>query len=271
MSMTPPVVDPTAQPPAPAPAAPSAPSPLTIDPPPAPAPALAGRQWSEADHLAEIERVRKEEHDKLYPQLSTLHQTQAELDAYRAREQQMQQEEAERQRLAAEEAERQRIAELTSQQRMDEIQRKFEEEQAALRRDLETERAMREKEVQFSQLLQFKTRRLMEEEDNIAPQLIDLVSGNTEAEIEASIERMKAKTADIVQSVADAQGQRTRSLPLPPTSGPAIDTQSLPEAGQRSFSPEDIRDMSMDEYEALRPALLGATSQRVRSQGAYAP
>ena len=79
------------------------------------------------------------------------------------------------------------------------------------------ERTLREKEAQFATLVEYRhTRLAAEEEYNIAPQLVDFVTGNSEAEIDASIDRVKAKTAEIMAQVAEAQGQRQRQRPCRP-------------------------------------------------------
>jgi hypothetical protein len=216
---------------------------------------------------AERERVRKEEKDKLYPQIDELKnqiKTLAEeREARLAAEQTIEQQRAEEERLARE-------AEMTALQRLEEYKSEQESRFADLIAERDRERALREREAEYARVAEYRARRMAEESNEIAPQLLDYISGSSEEEIEHSIQTAKAKTAQILEEVAQAQlGQRRQTSP--PVSGiPPVDMLGGQEQ-QRSLSAEDIRNMDMSEYQQYRSQLLGAASDRARNQGPYAP
>ena len=216
---------------------------------------------------AERERVRKEEKDKLYPQIDEL-KTQIktlaeEREARIVAEEEFSRQRAEEERLAQE-------AEMTALQRLEQYQSEQDRRFAELEAERDRERALREREAEYARVVEYRARRMAEESDQIAPQLMDYISGTTEEEIEHSIQTAKAKTAQILEEVSQAQlGQRRQMSP--PVSGvPPVDMLGGGEQ-QRALSAEDIRSMDMSEYQQYRSQLLGAASDRVRNQGVYAP
>ena len=221
-----------------------------------------------ADDLA---RARAQEKEKLYPQLEKLKD---ELSLLKQREQEREAKENERKAQRA-----QREAELIKKKKEEEeeqlelrelLRRKEEELQA----QIEAERAEREKalalleqERRFQALMQYRQQRLEQERDNIIPELIDMISGNDENEIEQSISALKDKSAKISESVSMAMQQTRKDMvgariTVPP-SGP-LDNDSE----QRSYSPNDISNMSMADYAKNRAKLLGSTGNN-RGQGLF--
>jgi hypothetical protein len=220
-----------------------------------------------------LEQARREEKNKFYPEFEQVNER---LKAFEKGEQEradaqleIERQEAERQRLAQEEemSARELIAQRDRQQA--EKDQEIAEQLRAMREDRDRERVLREKEIEFSRLNDFKHRRIMEEQDNIAPQFIDFVRGSTEQEIDASIEMVKGKTQEILQVVQQQQLQQQRQTAPPIGGQPPIDPQTT--ESSREISVEELRNMSMADYEANRTAYLGAASQRVQQQGLYAP
>jgi DNA repair exonuclease SbcCD ATPase subunit len=217
-----------------------------------------------------IQKARAQEKAKLYPQMEKL---QEELAALKTKEQEREAKESERKAQRAA-----RDAELAKQ-------KKAEEEQSLELRDLlakkeqefqsqiEAERAEREKafallerEREFQELQQYRQTRIEAERDAIMPELIDMVGGNSKDEIEQSILSLKTKTAQIVDSVAAASQQTRKEMVgtriTVPASGP-LDNDSE----QRSYSPDDISNMSLADYAKNRQKLLGNTN--TRGQGLF--
>lgn len=267
MTMQPPGIDPGQQPP------PQQQQPVIVNVPPAPPAQPIGDFISRADAERlineERERVRKEEKDKLYPQLETLGQTVKQLEDERntrlAAEEEAARQAAETERLRQEEA-------MTALERLEQYKSEQDLRFEQLQREADTERALRAKETEFAQLSSYRYQRLQEEADNIAPQLADLVTGNTQEQINQSIETMKAKTAEILNEVAQANLTQQRTLAPPISGAPPVDMSAM--AGgdqQRTLTPDDIRDMDMNEYAQFRSQLLGAASERVKTGGIYAP
>lgn len=213
-----------------------------------------------ADDLA---KARAQEKEKLYPQLEKLKE---EVSLLRQREQEREATEAKRK-----EERKKREAELAKQKKAEEEQELSAKEllarkEAELQEQIESERAERERafalleqERKFQQLQNYRSQRMEEERDNIIPELLTLVQGNTEDEIEQSISALKDKSAAILESVAQANQQARREMAGPrvtsPASGP-LDNDSE----QRSFSPDDISEMSLADYAKNRAKLLGNAS-----------
>lgn len=211
----------------------------------------------------DIARARAQEKDKLYPQveklkeeLTLLKQREAEREA---EEQKRREERKKREAEAAKKKKEEEEAQLEVRQL---LQKKEEEWQA----QLETERLEREKafalleqERRFQALTNYRSMRVEQERENIIPDLIDMVSGNTEDEIEQSISALKSKSAKIFESVAQAGLQTRKDMVgarvTVPASGP-LDNDSA----QSTFSPESIANMSQAEYAKHRAKLLGSAS-----------
>lgn len=222
--------------------------------PPAQDPPGQAQPTFTADDLA---KARKEEKDKLYPQIEELKRTAAELLADkkdREKAAKKAQEEAERAAKAKEEAEME-VRDLLARKEQ-EWNDRFE----SIRREQEMALALAEKQAEVNRLMQYRNDRLQEEAENIMPELIDFIGGNTEQEIEESIARAVAKTGAILGNItAHAQqqraGMRGASVTAPPV-GPLEN-----QGGTRQLTPEDIRNMPPTEYAANRDALLSAARE----------
>lgn len=259
-----PIPDPPAAPPAP-------PAPIVVNvppqaPPPA-APVLTEELKTYFDQ--ERERVRQEEKNKLYPEMQSLQdQVKTLAEAETAR-----QAEIDAQAQAAAEAERLRQeAEMTAVERVQQIEESMNQRIAAAEEKAAVADALRLREAELGQLLTYKAQRVGQESENIMPELVDFVRGNTREEIDASIEDVKARTASVVAQVQAQQQQGRQALAMPVAGGPALEPNAM--AGgdqQRTLSAEDIRNMSMEDYAQFRPQLLQAGGQRVRENGLYAP
>lgn len=221
-----------------------------------------------ADDLA---KARAQEKAKLYPQVEKLQEELALLKK-------------EREEAAAKEAERKAAR---AQREAEAAKKKKEEEEAALEvRDLltkkeaewqtqlEAERQEREKafallerEREFQELNQYRSQRLEQSRNDIVPELIDLISGNTKDEIEASIADLKDRSTKIFDSVAQAATQSRKEMVgarvTVPASGP-LDN----DTEQRMYSPNDINNMSMADYAKNRAKLLGNSGNN-RGQGLF--
>jgi hypothetical protein len=131
---------------------------------------------------------------------------------------------------------------------------------------LESERLEREKaftllerERQFAELSEYRSSRLNDERENIIPELLDLITGNTKEEIEQSIAGLKERSSRILdsaqQAMQSARREMTGSRVTAPPSGP-LDTNS----DQQQFTAEQIAAMSVTEYAKYRGKLLGTVA-----------
>lgn len=211
----------------------------------------------------DLSKARAQEKEKLYPQLEKLKE---EVTLLRQREQ-----EREAEAAARKEERKKREAELAQKKKAEEEQELSAKEllarkEAELQEQIESERAERERafalleqERKFQSLQNYRSQRMEEERDNIIPELLTLVQGNSEDEIEQSISELKNKSAAIFESVAQANQQARKEMAgsriTSPASGP-LDNDSE----QRTYSPDDISEMSLADYAKNRAKLLGNAS-----------
>ena len=219
----------------------------------------------------DIAKARAQEKEKLYPQVEKLKE---ELSLLKQREQEREAEEQkrreERKKREAELAKKKKEeeeAELEVRQLLIKKEQEWQEQLELERQEREKAFALLEQERRFQALTNYRQQRLEQERDNIIPELIDMISGNSEDEIEQSILALKEKSARIFDSVAQASVQTRKDMVgarvTVPASGP-LDNDSE----QRSYSPNDISNMSMADYAKNRAKLLGNAGNN-RGQGLF--
>lgn len=219
----------------------------------------------------DIAKAREQEKAKLYPQLEKMKE---ELASLKREREEAAAREAERQsRIADEEA---RAAQLKKEQEENELsfkdllKKKEQEFQSQLENErLERERAIAllEQERKFQELMNYRQGRLEQERENIIPELIDLIEGNSADEIEQSIATLKEKSARILDSAQQAMQSARAQMAGPRVTAPAagpLDNDS----SQQSFTPDSIRDMSLADYAKQRAKLLGNAASN-RGQGLF--
>jgi len=214
-----------------------------------------------------MEQARKEERDKLYAQLGKgderFKEMQAEVkrlqdaETARAKEAEKAARQAEAARKAKEEAEmsaKELLAqrEQTWQQKLDEIKAEQDARMAQIAEQQQLQQAMWDKEREMVALQVYIRDRVDAERDNIAPELLDFIDGTTKEEVDASIERVKAKTAAIVEGMRQATQQARAGMPgVAPSGGATALTPGL-DTGNQNLSPDDIKGMSMKDFAKLR-------------------
>jgi predicted nucleic acid-binding Zn-ribbon protein len=240
--------------------------------PPAPQqqqPAQGSRTFTAAD----IEKARQEEKDKLYGRMSKgderLQALEAELKSLREEREARQREEAERQAAEEKAAKERAEAEMSAKKLLEQRSTEWEERFAEIQREREQERAALAKEAEFNALRAYIQERVNAERNTIAPELVDLVSGNSREEVDASIELLKAKTDQIAQSMQTAQQQaRSQMRGVSPTgytgNGPMDG-----DAGARQLSVDDIKNMPMSEFAKYRSQLLGSAASNNTDRGLF--
>ena len=221
-----------------------------------------------ADDLA---KAREQEKAKLYPQMEKMKEELATLK--KAREEEAAKEAEREAKRVAKEAEKAAKAkqkeeeELSVKELLSKKEQEWESRLEAERLERERAFAMLEKEREFQELNNYRQGRLEQERDNIVPELIDLISGNTKDEIEQSISMLKEKSASISSSVQQAMQTAKQQMAgtriTNPAAGP-LDNDS----SQQSLTPDSIRDLSMAEYAKQRAKLLGTAASN-RGQGLF--
>jgi DNA repair exonuclease SbcCD ATPase subunit len=204
----------------------------------------------------DLQRVREQEKSKLYPQIDSLKE---EINLLKKdREAQL----AEANRIAKEKED---AARKLAESEMDvrSLLEKKEQEWAAQLEEIRQENARKdallERERQYAELTAYRNRRLAEEQDNIMPELVDLISGNSAEEIEQSITGLRERSSKILESAQQAMQTARRdmkgtSTTLPPT----MENNSA----QQQFTADQIAAMSVTEYAKYRDRLFpGANNQ----------
>lgn len=213
----------------------------------------------------DIERIRKEEKDKLYPRISKMEEELQQLRTEREERLRQEQEEQEA-RAAAEEAARQ--AELSATERVAEVEQRFQSELDRMRQEREAERALLEREQELASLQQYAAERLAEVGDDILPELRDLVQGTTREEIDASVTTLVARSSAIVQGAQEAMQGFRAAQPGTSVTAPPVGPVEQNESGYQTYSADDLRNMSMADYIKNRDKLLGAARDQ-RNRGLF--
>jgi hypothetical protein len=112
-------------------------------------------------------------------------------------------------------------------------------------------------------LTHYRNTRLQAEQESIIPELIDLVSGNSEDEIEQSIAVLRERSSAIIESIQQATQQQQGRLRGAPVTAPPVGPMET-QTEYQQLSADDIRNMSMDQYSKMRDRLLNARSPRGR-------
>jgi len=209
----------------------------------------------------DIAKARAQEKAKLYPQVEKLQEElavlkkerdeRAALEAERAAKRQSR----EAERLAEKKA--QEEEEMSFKKLLKTKEQEWEEKLTSERQERERAFALLEREREFQELSTYRQQRLEAERDGIIPELVDLISGNSKDEIEQSILGLKERSAKIFDSVAQVAQQSRKEMAgtriTSPASGP-LDNDS----DSRTYSPNDINNMSMADYAKNRAKLLGS-------------
>lgn len=226
------------------------------------APTQTQKFYTEED----LAKVRTQEKDKLYPVVEQLKSEVASLK--KDKEEKASRKAAEAEAKATEKAEKDKAKMIEDLDAKDLIKLTTDE----LREQLERERSERERafalleqERTYAELQNYKQNLIEQERENIIPELVDLVAGNTPDEVSASLESLKARSAKILES-AQAAMQNARKE-MRGTSA------TLPAAGpletnmdSRQFTAQDIAAMSMNDYAKVRDKLM-SDAARGKSRG----
>jgi hypothetical protein len=213
------------------------------------------KAYSEDD----LRKVREQEKSKLYPQIESLKE---ELNLLKQDRESRLEEEARLRAEAEAEAKRRAEEEMDVRELLTAKEAEWQDRLEVEKQEREKAFALLERERHFSEIQTYRNARLEEERENIIPELIDLISGNTAEEIEQSIAGLKDRSSRILESaqqaMSSARREMTGSRVTVPASGP-LDTNSE----QQTFTAEQIAAMSVSEYAKYRGKLLGqAASDR---------
>lgn len=243
------------------PAVEGAPPVLTLDEPaaepPAPAPTNAPRRARRTENPTweDVEAARKEERDKLFERLNKTEATAKELKEAADK--------AAKEAAAKAKAEAKAQADLEKKemdaiQRIELMEREFQAKLEEERKAREMAEALFQKEQELSRLNAYMNSRVAELGDEIMPELREFIGGNSQEEIDASIDRAVTKTQQIMGQFQQAVGQYRSGQPTVRAGGqPPVEGVGSP-AGQRQYTLDDLQNMSMEDYQAHKQELWAA-------------
>lgn len=226
----------------------------------------------------EVQKIRQQEKDKLYTRLeesqSRLKSMEEQLNLLsKEREEAIKQAEA-KARAEADLIKQRELEELSAKElltrkedefnsRINQVEREWSEKFQVMEQERQAQAALLEKERALQALEIYRQRRVVEEQESIIPELLDLVSGNSEDEIENSIAVLRARSSAIIESIQQAsQSQMPRLKGAPVTAPPTGPLENNTE--YQTMTAEDIRNMPMDQYAKMRERLLQARPVRGR-------
>jgi hypothetical protein len=226
----------------------------------------------------EVEGIRKQEKDKMYKRLEeadTRVKSMEEQMGVISAEREAAKKEAEARAAKESDILRQReIDELSAKElllkREEEFNVKLQEIDGEYKRRFEeiegqrqAQEAIIEKERRLQEISSYRNRRLQETQEEIIPELIDLVSGNTEDEIETSISVLRDRSNAIMESIQQATAQQQGRLRGAPVTAPPVGPMET-QTEYQTLNADDIRNMTMDQYAKMRDRLLNARPNRGR-------
>jgi hypothetical protein len=233
-----------------------------------------GKVFSEDD----VENIRKQEKDKMYKRLEeadTRVKSMEEQMSVISAEREAARKEAELRANKEAEIIRQReIDEMSAKelllkkedefnQRINSVEAEWQERLNVIEQQRQAQEALLDKERQMQALIHYRNNRLQAEQEAIIPELIDLVSGNSEEEIEQSIAVLRERSSAIIESIQQATAQQQGRLRGAPVTAPPVGPMET-QTEYQQLNADDIRNMSMDQYSKMRDRLLNARSSRGR-------
>jgi hypothetical protein len=213
--------------------------------------AVASSQFTEQKSYTEddLKRVREQEKGKLYDTIESL---KGEVNLL-AKDREERLAEADRLRKDAEDDARKKAeSEMDTRELLSLKEKEWMAQLEEVKNENARSLALVERERQYAALTEFRSRRVQEEQDNIIPELVDLISGNTPEEIEQSITGLRDRSSKILDSASQAmQSARREMTGTRPTLPPTMENNS----DQQQFSAEQIAAMSVTEYAKVRERL----------------
>lgn len=204
----------------------------------------------------DLNRVRETEKNKLYPQIESL---KGELETFKKEKAAKEAEEALVALQLSVAARKREEEDMDLRTLIDSREKEWEARLDVERKEREAAFALVAREKEYSTLTEHRNRRTTEERDNIMPELLDLITGNSTDEIEQSIAGLRDKTTRILESVKSATQNTRKEMAgtrvTIPGEGPLENNLE-----NQSFTAEDIAAMSQTEYAKHRSRLLGTAA-----------
>ena len=242
------------------------------------APPQAETTQSKAFSESDVEVIRKQEKDKMYKRLeeadSRTKTMEEQLKEIQVERDQAIKEAAKQAKKEAEILKQREFEELSAKElllkqetefnkKINDVEAEWKARLAIIDEDRQAQAALLDKERAHQALQTYISRRMQEEQEYIIPELLGMVSGNSEEDVEMAISRFKEASSAILENVQRATAEtQTRFKGVGVTAPPVGPMETQME--QQTLNAEDIRNMSMDQYQKMRDRLLNARSSRGR-------
>lgn len=245
------------------------PNSITIPAPPeAPTPPPRTQRGSDPQSFTQedIDRIRQEERARVAAEQQRADALDAELAKYRQSDEERQKAEVKAQRDAERAQKKKEEEEMELRDLMTRRDAEWEEKLNAERAEREKALAILEQERRHAHLQTYLAGRMASEAEEIMPELRDMVSGNSEQEIDASIELAKNKSQAIMgQFNMNMQQQRAQGRTASVTS-PPVGPPEMAGGTTRSYNADDLKALTAEEYAAIREDLHRAASAQYRNR-----
>lgn len=207
----------------------------------------------------DVTKIREEERAR-YGTLSTqMDELQAEVARYRTADDERAKAEAKAQKDAERAEKKKAEEEMELRQLIEKKDQEWEEKLAGERKERENALALLEQERRHAGLQNYLAQKMMEHGEEIVPQLRKLVGGNSEEEIDAKIAELTEISASVLGDTAQYLAQQNAQRPTVGVTAPPIGPNDMA-AQTRTYTPDDIKAMTPEEYGEQRESLLRAAS-----------
>ncbi|MGH3407551.1 MAG: hypothetical protein ACRDRJ_34385 [Streptosporangiaceae bacterium] len=129
---------------------------------------------------------------------------------------------------------------------IDQRTREWDQRFKRMQDELDRKNALIDQQRQRADMRAYAQRRVAEERDEIAPELIDYIGGDTIEAVEASIATARSKTASIVDGIQQALSD-VPDVQVPRTPAPA----GIPPQGGQQQDPQQLRQPTLEELADL--------------------
>ena len=226
----------------------------------------------------EVENIRKQEKDKMYKRLeeadSRTKALEEQLKVITDEREKAIKEAEDRAKKEAEAIRLREFEELSAKelllkqetefnQKLNTVENEWKARLEEIDRDRQAQAALLDKERRHQELQTYISRRMQEEQEYIIPELLNLISGSSEEEIEMQIDRYKEVSSAILENVQRATAESQSRLKGAGVTAPPVGPMET-QMEQQTLTAEDIRNMSMEQYQKMRERLLNARSSRGR-------
>jgi hypothetical protein len=225
----------------------------------------SGTEPPQAFTQEDVERIRQEERARVQAEQTRADALENELAQYRKADEDRTKSEQAAQRAADREKKKKEEEEMELRDLMARRDQEWEQRLAEEKAEREKAFALLEQERHHAGLQTYLAQRMAEHSEEISPELRDLVSGNTEQEIDASINLLIQKSALIQQNAVTAMRNINAGRPMVGVTAPPMGPDATA-PGTRTYTADELKAMTPEEYAAERDSLLRAASASRRGQ-----